>query len=198
MTTNVIQAHTPLRRSREVLWLSLAVIATSLALVVLDSTPLDTELGCVLLSMCAILFTWLVVGIRFAILFLRLAKNRSWTPSLARSLVLATAILVAVCFFPFMRACNYLGGALRLAANRSYYDHQVALLSVSGQPQIEVFPWGGMLWSSRALVYDESDEIALPPGRQSAVWKDTVEQSNCGGWDARHLWAHYYVVEFPC
>jgi hypothetical protein len=72
-------------------------------------------------------------------------------------------------FFPFVRGCNYLGGALRFSMTRSYYDRQVALLPTDDNPRLAVFNWGGMIWASRGVVYDESDEIAMPPGQQSAL-----------------------------
>ena len=89
---------------------------------------------------------------------------------------------------------------MRFAVTRSYYDHQVALLPTDDMPRVAVFNWGGMIWSSRGLVYDESDEIALPPGQQSATWKANphIGELSCGNWDARRLWSHYYLVGFSC
>jgi hypothetical protein len=122
--------------------------------------------------------------------------------SVARGLVATAALLACLSFFPYLRACIYLGGALRFAENRSYYDHQVALLPADDKPRIGVFEWGGMLFAWRALVYDESDEVALPPGQQSVAWKGNfpyVDEFSCGHWGARRLWAaHYYIVDFTC
>jgi hypothetical protein len=50
------------------------------------------------------------------------------------------------------------------------------------------------------VVYDESDEIALPPGNQSAAWKANPDlgELSCGNWDARRLSSHFYLVGFLC
>jgi hypothetical protein len=89
---------------------------------------------------------------------------------------------------------------LRFSFSRSYYDEQVALLPADHKPRLVVFVWGGMIWASRGIVYDESDELAMPPGKQSAVWQEKARHSelSCGKWDARRLWSHYYLVGFPC
>jgi hypothetical protein len=168
---------------------------------VIDSTPLDTDLGFVLLSLPIFLLIWAVVGIRSAVLFVRVARRRSWKPSVARCIVLAGTILAIYSFFPFIWGCHYLGGAIRFAVNRSYYDQQVALLPADDKPRLGVFSWGGMSWASRALVYDESDEVALPAGQQSVAWKENrryLDQLTCENWKARSLWPHYYIVDFPC
>ena len=89
---------------------------------------------------------------------------------------------------------------MRFSLTRSHYDHQVALLPIDGKPRLAVFNWGGMIWWSRGVVYDESDEIALPPGHQSAAWKanPNLAELSCGNWDARRLSSHYYLVGFLC
>jgi hypothetical protein len=53
---------------------------------------------------------------------------------------------------------------------------------------------------SRGIVYDESDEVELPPGQQSAVWKARADLGDlsCGKWDARRLSSHFYLVGFAC
>jgi hypothetical protein len=70
----------------------------------------------------------------------------------ARDVVPAAAILASIAFLPFLRACNYLGGARRFAMTRTNYDHQVALLTADGNPRMAVFHWGGIIWSSRGVV----------------------------------------------
>jgi hypothetical protein len=105
-----------------------------------------------------------------------------------------------IAFLPFLYTCNYLGGALRFAMTRSNYDHQVALLPADDKPRVAVFDWGGMIWSSRGVMYDESDEIALPLGQQSAAWRDRAGETElgCRHWHEDSLWSHYYLVNFLC
>jgi hypothetical protein len=188
------------RRGLELVVLMTLAVGSTLALIVLDATPLDTDFGFALMSLPSLLVIWVVVGMRSLVLCIRFARDGSWKRTFALGFLLAVAILVGLNFFPFVRGCNYLGGALRFAANRSYYDQQVALLPADDKPRLAIFNWGGMIWSSRGLVYDESDEVALPPGQQSVAWKDNphIGELSCGNWDARHLWSHFYIVGFPC
>ena len=67
-------------------------------------------------------------------------------------------------------------------------------------PRLVVFDWGGMVWASTGLVYDETDQVSLPPGRQSADWLARASHSelSCEGYGVQSLWDHYYLVSFPC
>lgn len=89
---------------------------------------------------------------------------------------------------------------MRFAITRAYYSRQIAILPNSEKPRFAIFNWGGMLWSSRGVVYDESDEIALPIGQQSATWRanPNLEELSCGKWHARRLSSHFYLVDFLC
>ncbi len=187
-------------RGRAPFSLLILAVATSLALILMDATSLDTEFLYPLFAMSGMAIIWAVIGVWSATSCIRCARQRSWKQSVLPGFLLATSFLVALNFFPFVRGCNYLGGALRFALTRSYYDHQVALLPSDGRPRLAIFIWGGMIGSSRGVVYDESDEIALPPGQQSVAWKANPDlgQLSCGNWDARRLSTHYYLVGFHC
>jgi hypothetical protein len=187
-------------RWRAPLSLLILAVGSSLALILMDATPLDTEFVYPLLSISGMVIVWAVIGVWSATLYIRCARQRHWKQSFLPGFLLVTSLLVALNFLSFVGGCNYLGGALRFAITRSYYDHQVALLPIDGKPRLAVFIWGGMIWWSRGVVYDESDEIALPPGHQSAAWKAKADFSelSCGNWDARRLSSHFYLVGFLC
>ena len=61
-----------------------------------------------------------------------------------------------------------------------------------------MFDWGGMSFASHGLVYDETDQVALPKGSQSADWLAQASHSelSCEGYGVRALWDHYYLAEF--
>jgi len=81
---------------------------------------------------------------------------------------------------------------------RPYYDRAVASLP-STRPRLIVFNWGGMAWASGGLVYDESNEVTLPAGRQSAAWKAKAANTELGcGYGIQSLWSHYYLASFAC
>jgi hypothetical protein len=186
--------------TRMPLLLVILAVGSSLTLILIDATPLDTNLAYAVFVIPSLMIVWAAICVWSTVLYIRCAQRHSWKESFLPGFLLVASIFVAFNFFPFVRGCNYLGGAIRFAANRSYYDHQVALLPADDKPRIGVFSWGGMIWSSQGLVYDESDEVALPLGQQSIAWRDNphIGQLSCGNWDARHLWSHYYIVAFPC
>jgi hypothetical protein len=116
------------------------------------------------------------------------------------ALALPIALLV-VALDPtrFVRGCVYLGDVIHFVVRKPYYDQQIAALP-AGQPRLVVFDWGGTSWTSFGLVYDESDQVALPKGRQSADWLAQASHSelSCGGYGVQSLWDHYYLASFPC
>ena len=187
------------RRHASLALLILAVVS-SLALILLDATPMSTDFLYVITAIPTILVTWVLIGVRSAKMYIRFARGGLQKERILPGILMVTSILVVLNIYPFLRGCNYLGGALRFAATRSYYEREVALLPQNGKPRLAIFSWGGMMWWSRGVVYDESDEIALPPGQQSAGWKTNTNSGElgCGNWDARALWSHFYLVAFPC
>jgi len=185
---------------REPLLLLILAVGSALALILMDATPLIINFVYPVLALSSTLIVWAVIFVRSANLFIRRADERDWKQSVLPGFLLVTSILIFFNVFSFLRGCNYLGGALRFAVTRSYYEHQVSLLPRDGRPRLAVFNWGGMIWSSRGVVYDESDEIALPLGQQSADWNARARSGElgCGNWDARRLSSHFYLVVFPC
>jgi hypothetical protein len=90
----------------------------------------------------------------------------------------------------------------RFQSRRSSYDAAVARLPRNGHRFLE-FSWGGMVFASDGVVYDETDEIGLPFGLQSKAWKKRVPfDITCGGdgpvGEVLPLGQHYYVVGFGC
>jgi hypothetical protein len=166
----------------------------------MDATPLATEMSYVLFTMASVMIFWVVVAAWSSVIFIRCVRRHSLKQNVIPIFLLLASIFVACNFFSYMRGCNYLGGVLRFAATRSYYDRQIAQLPANGKPRLLVFSWGGMIWASRGVVYDESDEIALPIGQQSAAWKANPnrDELSCGNWGVHRLWAHYYLVDFLC
>ena len=170
-------------------------------LILIGALPISTDFGVVLLEVPIALFLWVVMIGWSAHRLVQWGHGRqrltNINPLAGASLA---AILAIFLYFPFLHTCNYFGGALRFAATRSDYDRQVARLPANSKPRLVVFTWGGMIWASRGLVYDESDELSLPLGRQSAGWLARAGGSEfgCGNWQALPLWSHYYLVSFPC
>jgi hypothetical protein len=83
------------------------------------------------------------------------------------------------------------------------YDKIIAMLPNDGS-RFDEFNWGGLLFASKGVVYDETDQIAMPKDRRSAAWLARVGGGDlmCGGSDlvapVQPLWSHYYVAGFGC
>ena len=178
--------------------LKAAWIIVPSALNLFAASHISTDFGYVVTGIPIFFFFWIAL---IAWSAHHLGRSQRWSKrSDTRTVVSAAVIMAVITFFPVLHACNYLGGALRFAMTRSIYDREVAFLPAEDKPHLAVFNWGGMIWSSRGVVYDESDEIVLPQGQQSAAWLDIARKSElgCGHWNENRLWDHYYLVSFPC
>jgi hypothetical protein len=134
------------------------------------------------------------------ILCILFGVRRIWKSSLACAVLPIAALIVTLDPLGFLHGCDYLGNVLHFVVARPYYERIIAGLPHDGGPRIAVFNWGGMVWASSGLVYDESDEVARPAGKQSAAWlaSPRLAELSCGGFRARPLWSHYYLVNFSC
>ncbi|WP_260682690.1 hypothetical protein [Rhizobium laguerreae] len=69
--------------------------------------------------------------------------------------------------------------SVRFALNKQAYLAEIERTDVtSGEPRFRTFAWDSMFKAitSTTLVYDESDEIALPNGEQSAAWQQRTQK----------------------
>lgn len=180
---------------------SLAVgLAVPLALILLDASPLGPELLYVLFGVPLLLFVWAIAGFSAAVHSVRAARRHAWRQSLIAAVLPLILLAVAVDPLRVIWFCNDLGDTLHFVVMRGSYDRQIAALPETGEPRLLVINWGGMVWSSVGVVYDESDEVALPPGEQSPAWVARAHDTelSCEGFRIRPLWAHYYLAHFPC
>jgi hypothetical protein len=126
--------------------------------------------------------------------------RRAWWSAL---LPLATMILVATSALALVSYILEAQDIARFKTVRPNYDAQVAKLPKDGRRYKE-FNWGGMLFASRGVVYDETDEIALPANKRSAAWTARLRNTDlmCGtddiGGIAIPLGNHYYLTSFGC
>lgn len=122
---------------------------------------------------------------------------------LAAFICLALPFAVPVTAYQTIPYARYPFDYAHFQVMRSSYDAQVAQLPNDGERYAE-FNWGGMTFASRGVVYDETDEVALPFGRQSTAWKNRMRGTDltCGGegpvGTVMPLGGHYYVTAFGC
>jgi len=187
----------PARLSR---WLVAIGLGVPLGLVVLAASPLGTNFFYVVIGIPALLFAWAMAGVGALIVSVRSAMRKHWRQCAIASLLPIALIVVALDPVRFVRACNYIGDVAHFIAAKPFYDRQVAALPTGERPRLAVFDWGGMVWASFGVVYDESDQLSLPRDRRSADWLERASHTelSCEGYDAQPLWDHYYLVSFAC
>jgi len=171
-----------------------------LLLVLMAASPLGTDFLYVIAGIPFLLLLWTVAASWSLVLCVVFAVRRQWRSSLQSAVLPVIVCVAGLHQFSFVRQCNYLGDVLHFVVARPYYEHVIANLPYNGHSRLAVFNWGGMIWASTGLVYDQSDEVALPPGKQSATWlaNPALAELSCGNFGVRPLWAHYYLVSFPC
>lgn len=91
------------------------------------------------------------------------------------------------------------GKMVHFLAVKPQYDREVATLS-KAEPRIKVWDWGGaLLISGHIIVYDDSDQVAMPVRKRSRQWIQrsygTELVSLC---HTEHFWGHYYFGVVGC
>lgn len=169
-------------------------------LVLLAASPLGTGFFYLMILIPALLLVWAALALWSLVRCYTFVTSRRWKLSALAALLPVVVCLVGLNSWSFVKGCYYLGDILHFIVARPYYEHIIAHLPRDGRPRLAVFDWGGSIWASRGLVYDESDEVALPPGRQSAQWlaDPRLAELDCGGFAVQPLWSHYYLASFPC
>ena len=186
-------------------WPVWAAIGVPLLLVFLNSTPIASGLVFVLIGTPVLLGMWACLGIWALVLSVRRVRHREWSRAVA-SAVLPLVILVAgVQFWKFIHLCNYAGDVVHFIARRSSYVEAISAAPPDGEPRLLVFNSGGMLWSSRGYVYDESDEVLRAEPLRSGSWRARADQTelSCGYYAEPFpghfsLTQHWYIASFNC
>jgi hypothetical protein len=186
--------------SRVLPWAIAVGIFVPLALVLVAASPLGENFFYVVFGIPSLLAVWAIAGLFALFVCLRSALRRQWRRCLAASILPIFLALVAANPTGFVRSFNTVGDVIHFVAMKPYYDRAVAALPADRCPRVAVFDWGGMSFASRGVVYDETDQVSLPPERRSAEWGEQASHSElaCGGVGVRKLWDHYYLASFPC
>lgn len=181
-------------------WLVAIGLGVPLALILLAASPLGKDFFYVIAGIPALLFVWAMAGVAALFGSVRSAIRKDWRQCVAGLVLPMVLAIVALDPVGFVRSCDYIGDVLHFVVLKPSYDRQIAALPTAQGPRLAVFDWGGMVSASFGVVYDEADEVSLPPGRQSADWLTRASQTEltCEGYGARPLWDHYYLVSFPC
>ena len=186
--------------SRLLRWAAAIGLGVPLALIAFAASPLGPNFFYVLAGIPALLLLWVIAGLIALVVSIRSAIQKDWRRCALAAILPVVLLIVAFDPIRFVRSCNHAGDVIHFLAMKSFYDRQIAALPADQRPGLVVFDWGGMSFASHGLVYDETDQISLPKGSQSADWLAQAghTQLSCEGYGARPLWDHYYLVDFPC
>lgn len=145
------------------------------------------------------------------LLFLTLTSSIIWNAMRGRwRRALSAAIAPFAAAIPPV-LCYQLGITptwLRFELARAHFEREAALSVASdGAPRLRAFAWGETGGAAVAnifytLVYDESDEISLPPDRRSASWLERAQHQpqlysilrEQGSLSVQPMSRHWYVV----
>jgi hypothetical protein len=194
------------RKEHTSLWPIWVAIGFPFLLIAIEATPIATDFAYVIVGLPALLAMWTGVGVWAAILTVRRLSQRAWQLA-AISAVLPLAILgVGFQLLPFIHFCNDAGDILRFLVMRPSYMKTISAATSNGEARLLVFNLGGMSWSSRGFVYDESDEVIRDPSLQTSGWKARAQNSelSCSGYYAQPFPGHFgftrhwYLASFPC
>jgi hypothetical protein len=195
----MIEAQKP-APSRLLRWAVAIGLGVPIALIAFAASPLGPNFFYVLVGIPALLFLWVVAGLVALTVSIRSAMRKEWRRCVLAAILPVVLLIVAFDPVRFVRSSDYLGDVIHFIAMKSYYDRAIAALPADDRPRLAVFDWGGMSFASKGLVYDETDQVALPRGRQSADWLAQASHTelSCEGYGVRALWGHYYLADFPC
>jgi len=134
--------------------------------------------------------------------------RRRWRATLS----VLVAPVIALSSFGLFYRLGVTPELIRLEFSKSIYLAEVDALPTADGPRLECWNWGGTGGAAvantfRNLVYDESDQIALPPSARSAAWGGKASGAGKGKCSAvppetgdaqvsvNHLEGHFYVIE---
>jgi hypothetical protein len=186
--------------SRLLRWVAAIGLGVPIALIVFAASPLGPNFFYVLAGIPALLLLWVIAGLIALVISIRSAMQQEWRRCVLAAILPVALLVVAFDPVRFVRSCDYAGDVIHFIVMRSSYDRRIAALPAEQRPRLVVFDWGGMSFASHGLVYDETDQVALPKGSQSADWLAEASHTelSCEGYGVRALWDHYYLADFPC
>jgi hypothetical protein len=112
-------------------------------------------------------------------------------------------VVILLAMGTLLEPAVHVGDVAHFLAVKPSYDKEIGMLPADDS-RFHEFNWGGMLFASKGVVYDETDQIVMPKDRRSASWLARVKETDlmCGGSElvapVRPLWSHYYLAYFGC
>ena len=178
-------------------WPALVALGSPIVLVL---TWIASDPGGLVSLILVYLLWWGAAIVVFIVILIWLCR-RQWRRA-ASAVVLPASVLAAVLNLHFVgRATIWTGDRLELLAMLPTYSREIANLPRKEGPRIAAFLWRdlnfgfGLAHGYEFLVYDESDEIALPAEKRSTAWNENAGSDlECRLTGVDHVFGHYYFV----
>jgi len=141
-----------------------------------------------------------VASLAAVIVAIVMAFRRRWRGAIGAALVPLSFALTLLYAGELEAAGMTAGEYLRFRLDRATYRAEIAALPAAAGPRLAVFEMSSDGWATitnyHLVVYDESDEIALPDSRRSPAWqvriRDTKLESGTPYVAAQG--EHFYIV----
>jgi len=181
-------------------------VGIPLLFIIFRALPIGSTFSYVMVGIPILFVIWggtALWSIANAIKYFRVRQRFQFFTALVPPIIFACALLNP---FGLLHSCQDAGDILHFLVMRSAYMVEISKLPSNYGPKLVVFNTGGMTWASGGYVYDDSDEVLLPIGRQSANWLDRASKTElaCQGYSVRpfltgfSLSKHFYLANFTC
>ncbi|MEE3624651.1 hypothetical protein UCD39_11700 [Nitrospirillum sp. BR 11752] len=189
----------PQEKDSYVRWPILTALGLAIAAVLIATLLVELSLLC-LFSLMGLMF---MAALAAAIASIKAASalwRRRWRRGLSLMLLPFVIIPTLVWHQELARPLFLTGEILHFQALRPLYLERIKVMSTTGAPKLALFIWGDWLTTSFGVVYDESDEVALPPERRSDAWTSRANQTllTCGYSVDTDFGGHFYFVYLSC
>jgi len=181
-------------------WPLAVALGVPATIVICRASPIGPDFVYVMLGIPALLTLGAIAALCAAVLAVNAARVGAWRRAISYALLPAAVLPIVPEPFAFVRFCNGIGNIVHFEIMREHYLSVIKSLPDTGQPKLLVINWGGMVWASNGVIYDASDEAALPAGKQSADWIERASRTelSCGGYSITPMGGHFYLADFPC
>jgi len=187
-------------KNRLLWWPVIIAFGVPVMLIACKASPIGPDFLYVLVGIPSLIIFWAMSAFVALLMALRRAWARAWRAAL--SMACLPAIVLPALYYPdvMFQKVNWTADVIHFRLTRAHYLSVVRHLPDTGAPKLIVFSWGGMLWASSGVVYDEADEAALPPEKRSAAWTDRARHTElaCSGANIAPVGGHFYIADFDC
>jgi len=145
-----------------------------------------------------VMLLWAISVVAGLVIAVTSAYRRVWLRMLSSSVLPLTGLVVGLNIADLWGLAATAGDELHVLVMRPSYLREISALP-SDQSRFAIFNWGGFV-VSHAVVYDESDEIALPDAQHSDAWRKRVKgtEIECGVIGFNPAGGHFYIVRLGC